>query len=45
VAVPEVIMIKRGRYKGVRVDPKTGQPIDVPEAEHVYRCKVCGALP
>ena len=42
--VPEVIMVERGRYKGVRVDPKTGEPIDVPEAEHFYSCKVCGAL-
>ena len=44
MALPEVIMIKRGRYKCVRVDPKTGQPIEVREAEHFYRCKVYGAL-
>jgi len=31
-------------YKGVRVDPKTGKPIEVPEAEHFYRFAVCGAL-
>jgi hypothetical protein len=23
---------------------KTGQPVEVPEAEHCYRCKVFGAL-
>ena len=37
-------MVERGKYRGVRVNPKTGKPIEVPEAEHFYRCKVCGAL-
>ena len=37
-------MVERSRYRGVWVDPKTGRPIDVPEAEHFYRCEICGAL-
>jgi hypothetical protein len=30
------------RRRGQRVDPATGQPIEVPEAEHFYRCRLCG---
>jgi hypothetical protein len=37
-------MVERGKYRGVRVDPKTGKPIKVPEAEHFYRCAECVAL-
>src|ERR1700747_3243416 len=37
-------MVERGKDRGVRGDPKTGKPIEVPEAGHFYRCKVCGAL-
>jgi hypothetical protein len=36
--------IPRGKYIGRPIDPKTGKPVEVPEAEHFYRCKVCGAL-
>jgi hypothetical protein len=28
-------MVERGKYRGVRVDPKTGKPIEVPEVRFV----------
>ena len=30
--------IPRGKYIGQRIDPRTGKPVKVAEAEHYYRC-------
>jgi hypothetical protein len=39
-AVPEAAA---RQILGVRIDPATEIPMDVAEAEHFYRCEVCGA--
>ena len=36
-------MVERGKYTGERVDPRTGEPIQVEEAEHFSQCTRCGA--
>jgi hypothetical protein len=36
-------VVERGKYIGVRIDPRTGRPIQVEEAEHFYQCALCGA--
>lgn len=29
---------------GPRIDPETGETVEVPESEHFYRCERCGGL-
>ena len=36
--------IPRGKIIGTRIDPLSRKPIDVPEADHFYRCEACGGL-
>jgi hypothetical protein len=37
------LTVERGKYIGVRDNPRTGRPIRVDDAEHYYRCALCGA--
>ena len=36
--------IPRGKYIGKRVDPKTGEPVEVAEEEHFMRYPACGGV-
>lgn len=37
-------MVERGKYIGRLVDPKTGKPVDAPEAENYMRCPAYGGV-
>ena len=34
--------VPRRKYIGRPIDPKTGKPVEVAEADHFYRCEACG---
>jgi hypothetical protein len=38
----KLTLVPRGRHFGRPIDPRTGEPVEVAETDHFYRCE-CGS--